>query len=545
MNIDQFKLEQYACMLDDTDMQLWILKDTETYGFVNQAHADFLGKEKRDIENKKLWEVLSEKEAQQCIYSNIKVKQSVDKNGEVFKQKKKIVSKEWMTNSKGKRRLLYIIKTPILDEENNVKYIVGKAYDLTEEEERKSKFKISEQQYRAIVENQTDFICRFLPNGQLTYVNKAFCSYLNKEYDELVGKSVLIVVPEEEHEKIRKSLYKFSIEKHIQTYAHAVIHANGNISWIRWTSQAFYSENGQIIEFQSVGTDITELKNAKEILEKKVEENKKILNEVIEYDKLKTEFFANISHELRTPLNLILSTIQLIEYQERNNINISEERKRHQNIIKQNCYRLLRLINNLIDVTKIDSGYFDMNLGNYNIVGIVEDITLSVAEYIKNNHIHFCFDTDVEEKIMAFDPDHIERIMLNLLSNAVKFTRSDGNIMVNIHDKGKSVIISVKDTGIGIPKDKKDVIFDRFRQIDKSFTRNHEGSGIGLSIVESLVKMYKGKITVKSEENKGSEFIIELPVKIVEEDTKQIKNRYNNDYVESISIEFSDVYSIK
>ncbi|MCT4606275.1 MAG: ATP-binding protein [Marinisporobacter sp.] len=544
MKVEQLKLEQYIDMLDDIDIQLWILKDTETYGVVNQAHADFLGKEKKDIENKKLWEVLNKKEAQQCIYSNMKVQQSVNKNVEVVQQKKKSISKEWMTNSKGQLRLLHITKTPILDKKNNVKYIVGKAYDITEEEQIKNKFEISEQQYRAIVENQTDFICRYLLDGTLTYVNKSFSSYLNKQYEELVGKSVLTVVPKEEHEKIKESLHKYSIKRPIQTYSHSVIDANGNISWIRWTSQAFYNENGEIIEFQSVGTDITELKNEKEVLEKKVEENKKMLDEVIEYDKLKTEFFANISHELRTPLNLILSTIQLIDYQERNNINIWEEKKRYQNIIKQNCYRLLRLINNLIDVTKIDSGYFNMNLGNYNIVNIVEDITLSVAEYIKNNHIQFSFDTDVEEKIMAFDPDHIERIMLNLLSNAVKFTRSDGTITVNIHDKGKSIIISVKDTGIGIPKDKQEVIFDRFRQIDKSFTRNHEGSGIGLSLVESLVRMYKGKITVKSEENKGSEFVIELPVRVIEKALKGVKSGYNNDYVESIHIEFSDIYSI-
>ncbi|QZY54693.1 PAS domain-containing sensor histidine kinase [Crassaminicella profunda] len=545
MKVDQFKLEQYACMLDDTDMQLWILKDTETYGFVNQAHADFLGKEKKDIENKKLWNVLNEKEAQQCIYSNIKAQQSVSKNVEVFQQKEKIISKEWITNSEGELRLLHITKTPILDEENNVKYIVGKAYDLTEEEERKNKCAISEQQYGALVENQTDFICRFLPNGELTYANKAFCCYLNKQYEELVGKSVLTVVPKDEHEKIKKSLQSFSIEKPIQTYAHSVIDAIGNISWIRWTNQAFFSENGEIIEFQSVGTDITELKNAKKVLEKKVEENKKILHEVIEYDKLKTEFFSNISHELRTPLNLILSTIQLIDYQEKNHIKDLKLRTKLKSIVKQNCYRLLRLINNLIDVTKIDSGYFNMNLGNYNIVSIVEEITLSVSEYIKNKHIHFCFDTNVEEKIMACDPDHIERIILNLLSNAVKFTRLNGNIMVNIYDKGKSIIISVKDTGIGIPKDKQNIIFDRFRQIDKSFTRNHEGSGIGLSLVQSLVKMYKGEIIVKSEENKGSEFIVELPVKILENDIKEVKKRYNNDYVESINIEFSDIYSIE
>lgn len=273
---------------------------------------------------------------------------------------------------------------------------------------------------------------------------------------------------------------------------------------------------------------------------------RKLLHEALEYDRIKTEFFTNISHEFRTPLNVIFTTLQLM------NANLNEKAARadgknirkYLDLIKQNCFRLLRLVNNFIDITKIDSGFFELNLRNHNIVSVVEEITLSVAEYIKNKGITFRFDTDVEEKIMACDADKIERIMLNLLSNAVKFTKAGGGIMVNVCDRGEKVVISVKDTGIGIPKNKQKVIFERFRQVDKSFTREHEGSGIGLSLVKSLVEMHGGKISLRSKEGEGCEFIIELPARVLPEKEEVCRERdfIHKENMEKINIEFSDIY---
>ncbi len=532
---DKSMLEQCELLLDDVDIQLWTLQDIETYGFVNKSHANFIGKRKEEMENKRLEDVLIRKEAMGCTSSNIRA----------WKEREQIVTKEWLTNSKGEGRLLNIIKTPILDEVDEIKYILCKAYDITDEEERKSKFRISEQQYSAIVESQKNLICRSLPNTELTYVNQAYCDYFNKTYEELVGKSFLTLIPEECHGEIKEQMASFSVEDNIDSYEHSAINARGEIVWQRWTDQGFFNDEGELIEFQSVGIDITELKEKEETLQKKVEENRKKIDEMREYDKLKTEFFANISHELRTPLNLILSTLQLLNYKVKSGTMELKDIKKNHQIIKQNCYRLLRLINNLIDITKIDSGYFCINLKNYNLINVVEDITLSVAEYVKNKNIQLLFDTDTEEKIMACDPDQIERIVLNLLSNAVKFTMPGGKILVNLVDKGESITISIKDTGIGIPRDKIDMIFKRFRQIDKSFTRNHEGSGIGLSLTKSLVRIHGGEIVVKSEYGKGSEFIISLPVKILEDSECEIENNdAKNNHVESINIEFSDIYSI-
>jgi two-component system CheB/CheR fusion protein len=276
--------------------------------------------------------------------------------------------------------------------------------------------------------------------------------------------------------------------------------------------------------------------------------NKKLLDETILSENLKTEFFTNLSHELKTPLNVILSALQLLDtFTGRNDIKDKEIKiKKYNNIMKQNCYRQLRLVNNILDITKLDAGFYQLNLQNCNIVNIVESVTLSVSEYIKTKSIDLIFDTDIEECIISCDPEKIERVILNLLSNSIKFTKPGGSMTVNMYDKGENIAISIKDTGIGIPNDKLNIIFDRFRQVDRSLTRKQEGSGIGLSIVKSLVELHGGRISVNSEYGKGTEFIIIFPVTLlpIENDIYGVFEVESQDRIERVHIEFSDIYSL-
>lgn len=294
--------------------------------------------------------------------------------------------------------------------------------------------------------------------------------------------------------------------------------------------------------------EITNVNKEVQSLNIKNAESVRKVEELIEYDKIKTEFFANISHELRTPLNVISSTIQLLLSLDEDRCLGDERIKYYFSIMKQNSLRLLRLINNLIDTTKIEGGYLNLNFKNSNIVYVVEEISQSVAEFIKTHEIALIFDTDIEEKYIAFDEEKIERVILNILSNAVKFTEKGGNIFVSIYDKEDSIVISIKDTGIGIPKDKLDFIFERFAQVDKSTTRKAEGSGIGLALVKSIIELHGGTISVNSEVGKGSEFIISLPVTLAnykDENAQTYNDTSNPNYVESLSIEFSDIYLTK
>jgi PAS domain S-box-containing protein len=317
--------------------------------------------------------------------------------------------------------------------------------------------------------------------------------------------------------------------------------------------EVFFMKNGQMIELEILSTpikinnticvlnlckNITEKKRIAE-LEKKIELEEKKLRDSIELDKLKEEFFANLSHELRTPLTIILGTIQLLEI---NSKSQESDLDKIYKVIKQNCYRLLKLVNNLLDITKIDDGYFSICTGNYNIISIVEASALSVVNYVESNGLNIIFDTNIEEKIISCDIDSIERIMLNLLSNAIKFTPKGGTIFVNVIGEDNNVKISVKDTGIGIKEEHLDLVFDRFRQVDKSFTRNHEGSGVGLSLVKSLVEMNGGSISLLSEYGKGSEFTLEFFTENIETRQDLDKTIETEKFInEKINIELSDI----
>ncbi|WP_461204897.1 PAS domain-containing sensor histidine kinase [Clostridium sp. DL1XJH146] len=315
-----------------------------------------------------------------------------------------------------------------------------------------------------------------------------------------------------------------------------IVYADGSVHDIVLCKSTYVNADGSIAGIVGVFYDITSRLEA--------EKNKMLLEETIELDRIKTEFFANISHEFKTPINIILSSIQLIELylnKKDDNLDISKIIK-YTNVMKQNDYRLIRLVNNFIDVIKLDSGYIEADLKNLNIVEIVENITLSVVSFIENNGIEIEFDTNLEEKIVSFDPYHMERILLNLISNAIKFTKPGGKITVVIQVEEEETYIFVRDTGIGIAEDKQEIIFKKYIQIDKSLTREHEGSGIGLSIVKNLVELNGGEISVNSKLGKGSEFIIKIPNKVIETSSQEKTNNYNS-LVERISIEFSDIIS--
>lgn len=261
--------------------------------------------------------------------------------------------------------------------------------------------------------------------------------------------------------------------------------------------------------------------------------------------KMQEEFFINISHEIKTPLNVIFSTTQLFGLFIKDNSLIENEDKleKYIKVITQNCNRQSKLVNNLVDLSKIESGFFKLHVSNENIVSVVEEVVQSVSEYVENKGLKIVFDTDIEEKIIACDSTNIERVMLNLISNAIKFSMAGDGIFVNIHDKVDSVEISVKDTGIGIEKDHLNVIFERFKQVDKSLSRNAEGSGIGLCLVKSIVELHGGKIKLESEIGKGSKFTIELPNKIVTKPYDSIEDKSIRSELQTINIEFSDIYS--
>jgi len=265
--------------------------------------------------------------------------------------------------------------------------------------------------------------------------------------------------------------------------------------------------------------------------------------ELVIANKEQGEFLVNISHELKTPLNVIFSTAQLFEMYCKNG---SLDGKKDSIIkyiesIKQNSYRLSKLINNIVDLSKIEAGFFKLNLSNNNIVEVIEGIVMSVTTLTDSKDLNIIFDTDIEEKIIACDTEKIERIVLNLISNAIKFSDINDEIFVDIKDKNEFVEISVRDNGIGIEDKYLDTIFDRFKQVDKSLSRNAEGTGVGLSLVKSIVELHGGSIYAESEFGQGSKFTVMLPSRKVSHENMIYDNSVKNED-QIIRIELSDIY---
>ncbi len=254
-------------------------------------------------------------------------------------------------------------------------------------------------------------------------------------------------------------------------------------------------------------------------------------------NKLKNHFIINMSHELKTPITVINSVMQLTKYK-RSNYDSYLITRKNIKLVEVNCQRLLKLINNLIDLEKVDSQDIHIILENVNIVEVIEDTVLSVVPYAKAKNIDIIFDTVEEEIIMAVDKNKIERIVLNLLSNAIKYSKDIGIIEVKIDIHKNNIVLTVEDNGVGIEEKNIDKIFDRFVRLDDSLTRKNEGTGIGLSIVKAFVECHNGSIKVDSEKNVGTKFIINIPIVIKEEEDNNRGINTNS----NIKQELSDIY---
>ena len=241
--------------------------------------------------------------------------------------------------------------------------------------------------------------------------------------------------------------------------------------------------------------------------------NEALYEKVLKLEKNKNNYFVNLSHELRTPLNVLSSINQLIKEFSKNDSFITPDKLvYYMDIMQRNTHRLLNLINNIIDNTKIENDSYILNKEDIDIVYLVEETVFDMKDYIQGQGLEFIFDTDIEEKIINCDKSEIERCIVNLVGNAAKFTPKGGLIQVIVSDLDDKVKISVKDNGIGISEENQRLIFDRFNQVVDKNSESKGGSGLGLTITNQLISLHGGDIYVESEVGVGSEFVIILPL---------------------------------
>jgi signal transduction histidine kinase/PAS domain-containing protein len=425
--------------------------------------------------------------------------------------------------------------TPIYDSEGKFALGVVCSRDMTNYYKREE-----------IIESRNEFLYRLIDNLELPVIRLSCpglkVSEINQKAVDVVNlfkpdiitaaqikgnkiSDILTNIVDDEYINKINEVIKEKKTKYINKKTHII---NGDEIYWNVIFEPVFELNGKIQEILVLIIDITTEIKSNNLMESAL--------------KSQEEFLANISHELKTPLNVIYSTIQLFNvYCKKGSLDQNKESVfRYINSMMQNCYRLSKLINNIVDLSKIEAGFFELILSNNNIVEVVEEIVMSVTPYTDIKGLNIIFDTDVEEKFIACDPEKIERIILNLISNAIKFSNVGNEIFVNIKEKNQFIEISIKDNGIGIEHNQLDMIFNRFKQVNKSLSRNAEGTGIGLSLVKAIVEMHEGRIYVESEFGKGSTFTVELPNrKVIQENIVNIGKIRSK--TEDLQVELSDL----
>ncbi|WP_160680043.1 HAMP domain-containing sensor histidine kinase [Clostridium sp. C8-1-8] len=298
--------------------------------------------------------------------------------------------------------------------------------------------------------------------------------------------------------------------------------------------------NEQLKYVVEITNDITDKVTYRNLIEQQSQIIKEEKQKAERALKMQEEFFSFISHEFKTPLTVAMSATQFLELTCKDTL--SDMGKKYLRKIHQSSLQQLRLVNNLLDITRADTGYLKFHNRNVDIVTVTKAIVDSIALLAKEKKIDVKFSSTISELIMAIDDEKYERIILNLLSNAIKFTDVKGNIYVKLSKKKGEFCIRVIDEGVGIPKDKQNIIFERFGQVNNSLTRASEGTGIGLCLVKLLVNSLGGTIELDSEVGKGSVFTILLPITIADDFEESNNDLMNDRLARAVNIEFSNVY---
>jgi PAS domain S-box-containing protein len=370
--------------------------------------------------------------------------------------------------------------------------------------------KNSETKYRNIYDNAIEGMFRTSLEGKSMQSNIALAKMLGYDTADNVVNSVTdsghqVWANADDRLKYAEILEKQDI---VRGYECQYKRVDGGLIWVSVNSRLVRDENGKALYYEGFVEDITERKQTEFELIKAKEKAE-------ESDRLKSAFLANMSHEIRTPMNGILGFAELLKEPNMT----SDDQQDFIQIIQVSGARMLNTINNIVDISKIESGLTNVDIKETNINERMEFIYKFFKPEVEIKGLQFLFKNRLpaKEAIIKTDNEKVYGILTNLVKNAIKFTY-EGSIEIGYEKKGKYLEFFVKDTGIGIPLNQKQIIFERFRQGSDSLTRKYEGSGLGLSISKSYVEMLGGKIWVETAEGKGSTFYFTIPYNSVSEE---------------------------
>jgi len=371
------------------------------------------------------------------------------------------------------------------------------------------------------VEYSSSMVMILNPNDEIEYVNKQFLDFSGYTLDELLKKNLIICF---EDDNFRNEYHEFLKNKEKgQNWTGEFIERkkNGEKYWVSATISPIYNDQGAISHFVQIMEDITkkklyqqELQETNVILEERVKDRTKQL--IIEKEnaenanKAKSLFLAKVSHELRTPMNGILGMTSVLL-----DTSLTERQRRNLHIVKSSADSLLTIINDILDYSQIESGIFKVHISEFNLKNLIDKIINLLKKLYEEKGLIFNleYDNSIPE-LLKSDPNRIKQVLINLLGNAIKFTEkgSVSLIVEKIMEDENTIFIkfSIKDTGIGIQKDKISQLFQSFSQIDGELNRKYSGTGLGLAISKEIIERLNGDIWLESTYKKGSNFYFSL-----------------------------------
>ncbi|MCK9272180.1 ATP-binding protein [Candidatus Gracilibacteria bacterium] len=340
-------------------------------------------------------------------------------------------------------------------------------------------------------------------NGNIVYVNDEFCRLSGYTSDELIGKSHNIIRHPDTPKETFKELWDTIQSKNVWKGNIKNKKKNGDAYWVKSTIVPILDENNNILEYIAIRTDITELELAREDLKESFEKLK-------ELDTKKDEFLNIASHELRTPMTSVKGYISMILDGDAGEIN--DEVRQYLSQVYKSSSRLLNLINDMLDISKIESGKQEFILEKIDVKKMLDDVSFEFEQLFKKKGQKFIKEIDFEKFEFITDLNKLKQVIINILGNANKFTPDGGEIYLKAEILDTNELeIKIKDSGIGIDKASLGVIFEKFGQVKNSLTRDINGTGLGLPIAKTIVEKLGGKITVESEVGRGTTFTITLP----------------------------------
>ena len=364
----------------------------------------------------------------------------------------------------------------------------------------------SREKYRELVENANSIILRMDIDGRVTFFNEFAQRFFGYTEQEIIGRNVNeTIVPGADTSG--RDLHKLMEDVRTNPNRYAVfenenIKKDGERVWISWTNKPIFDPAGRISEILCIGNDISNLKRTESELVRAKEAAELA-------DNLKSAFLATMSHELRTPLNSIIGFTGILLQGLAGQMN--DEQRKQLGIVQNSARHLLTLINDVLDISKIEAGQLEVRSDPFDLRKSVEKVVQAIRPLAEKKGLLLEVQVEPEVDRIVSDQRRVEQVLMNLLSNAVKFTES-GAVTVHGAVVHRRVEVSVADTGIGIKPEDHEAIFRPFHQVDNGLTRSHEGTGLGLSICKRLLDLMGGEIRLESKPGAGSSFTMSLPL---------------------------------